>query len=84
MSEVTSGLSFGGVLVIVGLVAGLFGFAGFMSGRDYETELTSHGRECWGCGQTQTCVFGPGIVGAQACDVPGKWGRCEPVKAPTK
>lgn len=39
--------------------------------------------EC-GCGQTQTCAFGPGIVGEQSCRSSvyekNEWTRCEPVK----
>jgi hypothetical protein len=64
------------------LVAGiLFLYMSFMSytiGKgDGRTEMRS-AEECY-CGQTQTCAFGPGIVGFQRC-FNLKWSRCEPVQ----
>jgi len=57
-----------------------FIFLGFMLGRVHE--MNDHAerdvKECFACGQTQACAFGPGIVGVQSCEVGYKWGRCEP------
>jgi len=53
---------------------------------EFQTERQERCEECGGecmCGDTQTCPFGPGIVGQQKCQSsffrPNKWGRCEPV-----
>lgn len=40
-------------------------------------ERVHYGETC-GCGDTQACTFGPGIVGVQTCNYHGRWRACEP------
>ena len=58
----------GGVLAAV--IFGVFGFiAGF--------EVCDGLHECH-TEDTRACVFGPGIVGTQACGYSDRWKPCEP------
>lgn len=48
--------------------------AGFAAARDQASEA----KQCWACGETQACPFGPGVIGVQHCEVNQRWSKCEP------
>ncbi len=67
----------GPIVFGVALVVSVAQFAYLSGERSGRAERKS---ECY-CGTTQTCPFGPGIVGEQSCRTSldkNEWSRCEP------
>ena len=89
------------ILVGIGLVLLVF-IAGFKAGHDAaltpprlqsspslpapDARASEDYRNRCVCGSTQTCAFGPGVVGEQRCVtdavMTNRWSRCEPVPDP--
>ncbi len=77
-------------IVAFGMIA-MF-FIGYTRGRWSQIDAYQKMFDAWKkeqanecvCGDTQTCSFGPGVVGEQQCRtdavMSNRWSRCEPVE----
>lgn len=67
--------------VVMSAIVGFFGGISYGYNEGWSKAREEYKNECL-CGSTQSCAFGPGIVGEQTCRTTGsftnKWNRCEP------
>lgn len=71
------------VLVPFTMLGGSCAFTGYQIGHtNGRIDQREEQRDVCACGASQSCAFGPGIIGRQKCDSwmgKNEWSRCEPV-----